>query len=214
MRSSIAQPSNPGTGVIDPFVRIQHDNGPTQRALASGRSRVHTSGRPVQYYELPTPLHADLTLGEIPTVTIDGVLYLQFLLDINEPSGGGQNLLSLDQVKIYTNTVGSLTGLETTLGTLRWYLSTSLDDPNVVTLDYSLNSGSGQGDMQMYFPAANFAGVASRIRVPVLFLRALPPSDYQSEDGSRSGLWGTPECGAFSAPPVGSGLVLALFRRR
>ena len=151
-----------GTGVIDPIVRIQHDNGRSNNSHSpNGQEQgYNTSGRAVQYDELTDPnFTKNLLLGEVPEVLIGGVIYKQFILDINEPNGGGHELLSLDKVNIYTSPAGSQTGLEGTLGTLNYSLATNFGD-NVVLLDYSLNSGSGQGDMQMYVPLSNFAGAA------------------------------------------------------
>ena len=151
-----------GTGVINPFVRLQHDNGPSNNGHSPRNEEqgYNTSGRGVQYDEL-TDANAtrNLRFSDIPIVVIDGIAYLQFILDINEPNGGGGSLLSLDMVHIYTSTIGSQTGLESTLGTLNWSTGAALND-NTVTLDYNLNAGSGQGDMHMYVPLANFSGVA------------------------------------------------------
>lgn len=152
-----------GTGVLNSFVRVQHDNGPSNNdhSPEGEQQGYNTSGRPVQYDELTDPNYTrNLRFSEIPVVEIAGVPYKEFILDINEPNGNGANLLSLDQVHIYTSPTGSQIGLESTLGTLRYSLGAFLDE-NVVTLDYDLNSGSGQGDMRMYVPLANFAGTGA-----------------------------------------------------
>ena len=174
-----------GTGVIDPFVRVQHDSAPSNNAHSpQGHEQgYNTSGRPVQYDELTDPnFTRDLLFGEIPTVEVDGVLYKQFLLDVNEPNGGTQSLLSLDMINIYTSDTGSQTGLENTLGDLRWSLGDFLDD-NVVLLDYNLNSGSGQGDMQLHVPLANFGGVSDSTFVYLYSYFGAFGSDYQTGDG-------------------------------
>ena len=174
-----------GTGVLDPFVRIQHDNGPPNTGhSANGREQgYNTSGRPVQYDELTDPNYTrDLTFAEIPIVNIAGVDYLQFILDINEPNGGGHNLLSLDQVHIYTSATGGQNGLESGLGALRFALGASLND-NTVTLDYNLNSGSGQGDMQMYVPLSNFAGALPTDFVYLYSHFGNLNDDYRTGDG-------------------------------
>ena len=173
-----------GTGVIDPFVRMQHDNGPSNNDHSpNGREQgYNTSGRPVQYDELTDPHTHDLTFGEIPLVTIEGVTYLQFLLDINEPNGNTQALLSLDQVHIYTSPTGSQTGLENTLGTLRYSLGAFLND-NTVTLDYNLNSGSGQGDMTMYVPLSDFPGVSASDFVYLYSYFGNLDDDHRTGDG-------------------------------
>jgi hypothetical protein len=138
-----------GTGVINSFVRIQH-NGTEQG--------YNTSGRPVAFNELTDPnFTRNLTLGEVPVVAVGGTDYYSFNLDINEPNGGGQNLLSLDEVQIYTSSVGSQTTSNvSSLGTLRYDLDVSKD--SWVKLDYDLGSGSGRGDMEMLVPVSFFGG--------------------------------------------------------
>jgi MYXO-CTERM domain-containing protein len=207
-----------GTGVIDPFVRVQHDNGPPNNGHSprGEEQGYNTSGRPVQYDELTDPNYThDLLFSQIPTVTIQGVPYKQFILDINEPNGGGQSLLSLDQVTIYTSTVGSQTGLESTLGVMRWSLSTTLDTPNVVTLDYNLNSGSGQGDMQMYVPLSNFAGVLDTDYVYLYsYFGHYMPSDFQTGDGFEEWAVMTPVPGPGVLGVLGVAALGASRRRR
>jgi hypothetical protein len=204
-----------GTGFIDPFVRLQHDNGPSNNnhSPKGEQQGYNTSGRPVQYDEL-TDLNytRNLTFSDVPTVFIGSVPYKQFLLDINEPNGGGQNLLSLDMVNIYTSTTGSQTGLESSLGVLRWSLGAFLDD-NVVTLDYDLNSGSGQGDMQMYVPLSNFAGVAgSDFLYLYSYFGHYMPSDFQTGDGFEE--WTVLIPAPASLAVFGLGALLTARRRR
>ncbi len=174
-----------GTGVIDPFVRLQHDNGPSNNGHSrSGLEQgYNTSGRPVQYDELTDPNYTrNLLFSEIPVVNITGTDYLEFILDINEPNGGVQALLSIDQIKIYTSGTGDQIGLESTLGTLRYALGAFLND-NTVTLDYDLNSGSGQGDMRMYIPLASFAGVGANDFVYLYSHFGNFGDDYETGDG-------------------------------
>ena len=173
-----------GTGFIDPFVRIQHDNGPSNNGHSGNglEQGYNTSGRPVQYDEHTDPnFTRDLRFSEIPVVNISGTNYLQFILDINE-ANGRQRLLSLDQVNIYTSATGSQIGLENTLGALRFSLGAFLND-NTVTLDYDLNSGSGQGDMTMYVPFDNFIGVSGSDFVYLYSHFGNLNDDYRTSDG-------------------------------
>lgn len=160
-----------GTGVIDPFVRIQH-NGTEQG--------YNTSGRPVPFDELNAANFThDLTYGAIPTRTINGVDYKEFLLDINQVNSGTNSLLSLDKVQIYTSATGGATTTNvSTLGTLRYDIDAGGD--NWVKLDYNLGSGSGQGDMRMFIPVSAFAGATANTFV---YLYSMFGINWASNDG-------------------------------
>ena len=138
-----------GTGVIDSFVRLQN------RESEEG---YNTSGRPLTNWPdvNTSPVFTrDLTLGSVPIVNIGGTDYREFLLDINQTSNNP--LLSLDQIKIYLGSSGGLTTATLSdLGTLVYNLDASAN--NWIKLDYSLNSGSGSGDMLAYIPNSVFIG--------------------------------------------------------
>jgi hypothetical protein len=141
-----------GTGVIDPFLRVQA-NGTEQG--------YNTSGRPVAFDEHTDPNYTrDLVLNELATTTISGIAYFEFLLDINEPNGGGQNLLTLDKLQFYTSPTGSQTTSNVaSLGSLCYDLDAGTD--NAVLMDYNLASGSGSGDVRIFIPISAFAAAAA-----------------------------------------------------
>lgn len=132
-----------GTGVIDSFVRIQ----------ASGVEQgYNTDGRPLEFDEG----HAwtkSLLLSDVPTITIDGTGYRQFLLDINQD---GQVLFSLDKLQIALQSSGSLLGYSSIFSNPIYDLDDGGD--NWIKLDYSLNAGSGSGDMIACIPDSLFTG--------------------------------------------------------
>jgi hypothetical protein len=139
-----------GTGVIDPFVRVQ-DNG-----IADG---YNSSVRPVMpdVNTSPTFTH-DLLLSAVPILNIGGTDYYEFLLDINQTAANP--LLSLDKIEIYTRasaltSADELADLTGAGSTLRYSLDTALVD-NRLVLDYRLNNGSGTGDMLAYIPKSLF----------------------------------------------------------
>ena len=138
-----------GTGVIQSFVRI---SGNTD--LVDGHN---TSGRPLLNDENSSPQFTrDLQIKNIPILTIGGVQYYEFLLDINQQSA--LPLLSLDQVEICTGATGGLTAVnDCPTGTVAYSLDAGTNDN--IKLNYNLNSGSGSGDLFLYVPVANFAGV-------------------------------------------------------
>ena len=143
-----AQPT--GTGVISSFVRLQ----------GTGLERgYNTDARALQFNENSSPRFTrSLRLNDVPVVLVDGVAYRQFLLDINQTSSSP--LLSLDELKIFLGGSGGLTGYDLTTGKLAGlnavYNLDSGDDHSVL-LNYSLNHGSGSGDMTVLIPDRLFA---------------------------------------------------------
>jgi hypothetical protein len=148
-----------GTGVIDPFVRL------------SGGSLIegyNATARPVMPDVNTSPQFTrDLKLSQIPIVTNPsgqtGTFY-EFLLDINQTSANPK--ISLYEIELYTagtalstaNTYAALTGA----ATKKWDLDSgppNTDGDSRIELDYSLNAGSGSGDLFAYIPVSAFAGV-------------------------------------------------------
>ena len=143
------QPQPTGTGVIQPFLRVQAD--PAEQGY-------NTSGG-TPFDDKAGPWTHDLTFADLMTtaVTINGQNYFKLLLDINEP-GGSKSTISLDQLQFYTSSQGSLTTTNlSSLGTLRYSFSAG----DQVLMDASRNHGSGSGDMFAYIPVSAFAGTAS-----------------------------------------------------
>jgi hypothetical protein len=135
-----------GTGVIDPFLRVQ--NTPTEQGY-------NTSGGTPFDDKAGIWTH-DLTFADLQNtqVTLGSVSYFKLLLDVNEP-GGSKSLISLDQLQLYTSGVGGQTTSNvSSLGTLRYTFSPA----DSVILNASRNHGSGSGDMYAYIPTSDFAG--------------------------------------------------------
>ena len=143
-----------GTGTLNSFVRIQ--KGPGQFAVNQG---LNTNARPLQFDENKSAQYTHaLRLDEVPVVILGGVRYRQFALDINQKSS--QPLLSLDALQIFAGGAGNLTGYDPAAKTLPGATSVydmDAGEDNWVLLDYSLNSGSGSGDMLLYIPDQLFA---------------------------------------------------------
>jgi hypothetical protein len=149
LQTTTQQPT--GTGVIDPFLRLQHSN------VEQG---YNTSGSPLPFDDSAGIWTHDMRMSDLRGVSVGGVLYAAFLLDINESNGGSNSLLSLNSVQIYTSPIGNQTTTSVaSLGVLRWDMDAGGD--STVNLDYSLNHGSGSGDLLLYVPAAAFAGASA-----------------------------------------------------
>jgi PEP-CTERM motif-containing protein len=138
-----------GSGVIDSFVRISSAND----ACVQG---YNTDARPLQFDENSSPTFTrDLLLSAVPVVTIGGVAYREFLLDINQQAANP--LLSLNDVEIYVHNTAGISGYTGgSFGSLTPVWDLDGAGNAVVELNYNLNSGSGSGDLFLYVPDSKF----------------------------------------------------------
>jgi hypothetical protein len=177
-----------GTGVIEPFLRVQN-NGTEQ---GYNESCCSTGNNPAPWDTKTGSWTHDLLLSQLVTKTINNVAYYEFLLDINQNTGGNNNLLSLNNVQIFTRAGAITTAPENLLGlgTLRYNNDVGAQGDTTVELDYDRNPGSGAGDMFMYVPVSAFAGASQTDNVYFY-------SAFGSPNGSNDGfeewaLVGTP----------------------
>ncbi|MFO7976514.1 MAG: PEP-CTERM sorting domain-containing protein [Candidatus Hydrogenedentota bacterium] len=150
-------PRATGTGLIDAFAQIGAANQAEVHGYNTTVDNVFNNGSTDNF-------NHSITVGNVPMMAIDDVNYYQFLLDINE-SGGGNTYLSLDELQIFvgdtpnpSSTSFDGDGILQGVGTLVYDMEDNLG--NWVALDYSLNTGSGSGDMFLYVPVSYFAGVS------------------------------------------------------
>lgn len=163
-------PFSTGTGTVEPFVRIQ--GGGTERGYnTDGAHEFETVGGSWTH---------SVTVGTIPTVTLGGTTYLEFLLDINEKTS--DSLLSVDELKFFVETSPSLTGYPDCLLHQVWDLG-----DNWIQLDATLaGSGSGNGDMLAYVPASLFGADPGAY----LYLYARMGAAQASDDGFEEWAYG------------------------
>lgn len=186
-----------GTGVIQPFVRVQ-DNG-----IADG---YNATARPLMpdVNSSPTFTH-DLQLTAVPQVTLGGIAYYEFLLDINQTNNNP--LLSLDKIQLYTRAtalteaddLADLTGSSA----LRYDLDSG--ENSTILLNYDLNSGSGSGDLFAYFPVSAFGSSTDYLYFYSMFGET--GGDYEENDGFEE--WAVREPGTPNRVPDG-GTTIAL----
>ena len=148
------EPTPTGSGVIDSFVRVS-SNDPTEQGF-------NTSYRPVSFDENTSPTFThDILLAGTEVMNVGGTDYYVFHLDINQT--GSEPLLSLDEVQIFTSSTGGqhpdtfTSGVLDISGNLVYRLDDGAD--NEVVLNYNINGGSGQGDMILLVPVADFGAV-------------------------------------------------------
>ena len=166
--------SSAGTGFIDPFLRVQK-NGTEQG--------FNTSHTPPPLDDKAGNFTRDVLFSEFMTtaVTIGGTNYFRLGLDIDQAN---PTTLSLVTLQIYTAPTGGLATLSdlTSQGTLRYQMAPT----DSVLLDASLSSGSGSGDMFLYVPVSDFAGVSSSdfVYLYCLFGDEAHPSNSGPEEWS------------------------------
>lgn len=196
-----------GTGVIDPFVRIEGSGN------ATTEQGYNTDGRPVEFDE-KTDFHThSILLSSVPIVTLNGIAYREFLLDVNEP-GGNKSLISLDKIKIFLNASPSVHGAGglASLGSPLFDLDGIGD--NYIKIDASLNAGSGKGDMFAYIPNSLFTGAD-----PYVYLYSQFGTNFASSAGFEEwaicpipgGCTGIPEPSSFGLLGIG---LLGFWKRR
>jgi len=171
-----ANPTSPstGTGVFQPFVRIQDSTG-TQSGY-----NTDTSNPDIQYDTKAGIWTHSITLGDLGVTTINGVNYFQFQLDANESGAADSidNQIDLTDVQIYLGgeelktpeLYGGYTGTaydssdNSLAGVLPvWTLDSEINGDVTTILqasvcDASGQCGSGHGDMNMFIMADLFAG--------------------------------------------------------
>lgn len=201
-----------GTGVIDPFVRIQ------RTGTEQGYNTDVAKQSDFQFDEKFGIWTHSLPLNTLQSVTMGGKTYYQFLLDVNETATDTGRLLSLNEVQIYLAATGNRTDFTDGKGFgangNKSDLVFDLDSGNVdrtVELDYKLNSGSGSGDMYMYIEKSLFDAAYAKNGYGYVYLY----SAFGDPNGSDAGFeeWATlkkdttkPPTNGVPAPP---GLVLA-----
>jgi len=147
-----------GTGNIDPFLRIQ----------ATGTESGYNLGPEGTFNNHPKPATAIkplddkdeggsqynhvLLLSTIPVVNIDGTDYREITLDLHESDSATGRFLSMDQLKIFQSTSGTLTD---PLG-LNPIYNLDAGTDGTVLLNAKLNGGSGNGDMLAFIPSDLF----------------------------------------------------------
>lgn len=187
-----------GTGVIDPFLRIQQ----------TGQERGYNSSLPSQYDAKDDPHTHALLLSQIPLIDIGGVFYREFLLDVNQASNGP---ISLNQIQIFqrngdinTSTLSEATAAPnhfaviSGLGTevFRMSVEATVTPGRDYEIQIDSDSGSGSGDMLLYVRNSLFNTSLSNV---ILFSQfGAPNGAYSSNAGFEE--WAVDKEGIFTCP--------------
>ena len=145
--SNVTQPT--GTGVYQPFLRVQANNN------EEGFNTDFNSPFPLDD-KPPLNFTHSVTWGSLATININGTDYYSFQLDANEPQDKTESLISLDKLQIYNSTDPALQTLSG-LGNPLYDLDATSDQ--TIYIDTALKPGSGTDDLTVYIPKSFFANV-------------------------------------------------------
>lgn len=135
------------------FLRVKDGRGPTEHGYNTDHRPLFTDAS-----RDPRVTHS-LKVADVPSVTVGGVAYKEFLLDTREP--GKRPLVSLDELRLYVGSTGKLHGYNPrtkTLGGKTPVYDLDAGGDHWVKLDDRLDAGRGRGDMTVLIPAAALAG--------------------------------------------------------
>ena len=142
-----------GTGVFDTYLAIQAPGGSDIEYGLNHNGSVDFNEADSKTYSL--------LLSAVPIMEINGNLYREFVVDINQNKGG--HLLSTEKFQIWQTNDDSLTGdydiinysfFNPALASLVYDID-AIEDSTII-LDYLVNSGSGKADYRVYVPAEWF----------------------------------------------------------
>jgi len=178
--------STTGTGVIDPFLRLQKNDG--EVGLNSDSDNADLFGDTKTGAWTHDVVLADLGIQ---------AGFVGFLLDINQTAANPT--LLFDTFKVYTRT-GSITdGSQDTLADLSDAILRYDLGANSLLLNYDLNPGSGGGDLLIFLPTSFFTGATLADNLYVV--AGFSGSNDGVEEFATFGI-DRPTPGTFSVPPV------------
>lgn len=155
-----------GTGQFDPFLTVNPGgSAKTELGYNSDAQGVGTTDDDVGYSG--SGRTHTLKASAIPPTVVGGIEYREFSLDGNDT--GSDDLMSIDNIKIYTDTEagvkGYVDGAGCTPGTfsvntgpapVQIYCLDSAGDTTILMKTQGLSSGSGQSDISVLIPASVF----------------------------------------------------------
>lgn len=210
-----------GTGFRHSFLRVGQMAG-TSQPLTQG---YNTSVRPVQFDEFSDPnFTRPLSLSAVPIVTIGGVQYRAFVLDVNQT--GANPDLSIQDIEIYQASTGAVSNYPGFGGqaTLIYDLEAGMAGNRI---DLTFRRGSGDEDMFAYIPNALFDPARPFVVLYSRFGSSATEPGFVNNDGfeewavRRADDPGGGPGGVVPVPPSvalmglgGLGLALAGIRRR
>jgi len=198
-----------GSGVIDSFVRFSQGSG--SKDIVQG---YNTDGA-FQFDELGGAFTHSLLLEDVPIVTIGGIDYREFRLDINQT--GTNTSYNLNELQLFLGNAGNLTGASVDAnGTLSFGMNANLvydidaGQDSGILLNYTLEGGgSGKGDLVFRIADSAFTTAFAGGAFPYIYLYSKFGDPNANNDGYEE--WFTVgEGGGITATPEPSSIALVL----
>ena len=151
-----------GTGNYNTFLAISNNGGIESGFNSDDTPPIDGSNSDIDQAKTHTVRLSDLVI-----ITVGGVQYYQFRIDLNEANSDPNGQISLDKFQLYTSTNG---GIEST---------TTLFNPANATLRYDMDAVANGGDKSILLSDAGSTGSGTddyAVLVPVTDFAGLDPT--------------------------------------
>ena len=161
---STGETQSAGTGAFNAFVQIQRTG--TEQGYNTDASAQYDENNSVTHNHSILLADVPIVIGDGANGTVEGIVYREFLLDLNEGNGGTSPYISLDALQIWQNEAGNLTNFTAGAGfagTHTNYLAYDLDAGvnRWIALNADMAHGSGQSDYRILIPDSFFINDAA-----------------------------------------------------
>ena len=142
-----------GTGNYNTFLAISDNDGDESGFNSDDTPPIDTTNKDIDQAKTHTVLLSDLVI-----VTVDGVQYYEFRVDLNESNNDPSAQISLDAFQLYSSTDGEIVSTTDLFNENQIYDLDAAGDVSVLLSDAS-SSGSGTDDYSVLVPVSMFAGL-------------------------------------------------------
>ena len=171
-----------GTGNYNTFLAISDNDGIEEGFNSDDTPPIDDSNENIDHAKTHTVKLSDLVI-----VTVDGVQYYEFRVDLNESNSDPNAQISLDQFKLYSSANGGITDTTTLFSQNLIYDMDAGGNKSVLMSDAE-SSGSGNDDYAVLVPITEFAGLDPTTTYVYLFVQmgAADPVDPDTWDATAT----------------------------
>ena len=168
-----------GTGNYNTFLAISDNDGIEEGFNSDDTPGIDPSNKDIDHAKTHTVKLSDLVI-----VTVNGVQYYEFRVDLNESNSDPNAQISLDQFKLFSSSDGSIED-KTTLFSQNVIYDMDAGGNKSVLLSDAESSGSGNDDYSVLVPITEFAGLDPTSTYVYLFVEmgsadTVPPEEWDA----------------------------------